>query len=165
MHFIALHDIPAEAELNISYIPLIEPRSIRQKKLLSDYHFKCLCAGCRPKPKKEISEDETNNGSASNNGDNTSSEELFTSQKRKKKRSRWLNNGNNRHQFTPSTINNGTILYKHVNTVEEDHNDCEVDEFQRDFVCQVPECEGKGLIYKTTLGQRLCNLCLHAPEK
>jgi SET and MYND domain-containing protein len=180
MHFVALHDIPEKTELNISYIPLNETGPVRQKKLLTDYHFKCLCPGCRPKPKKEKpvksgseEKNNSNSGENSNNENTSSSEELFTSQKRKKKkRSRWTaasnnNSGGNRHHFIPNTNKESNTDSHHMsidahNTTEEE--DTDVDAFQRDYVCQAFECEGKGLIYKTAHGQRLCNLCLQSPD-
>lgn len=180
MHFVALHDIPEKTELNISYIPLNETGPVRQKKLLTDYHFKCLCPGCRPKPKKEKpvksgseEKNNSNSGENSNNENTSSSEELFTSQKRKKKkRSRWTaasnnNSGGNRHHFIPNTSKESNTDSHHMsidahNTTEEE--DTDVDAFQRDYVCQAFECEGKGLIYKTAHGQRLCNLCLQSPD-
>ena len=61
--FVALHDLPAGAELCISYMPLGDELSERQARLQEEYGFKCDCPRCI------VEEDDDEHGEGCTNHD------------------------------------------------------------------------------------------------
>jgi SET and MYND domain-containing protein len=45
--YVAMHELPAGAELTISYMPLGDPPDLRRQRLRAEYNFSCDCARCQ----------------------------------------------------------------------------------------------------------------------